>query len=61
METAKESDILRTPKQMHQQDLGHLKSLRYVDDDFMAVCPADNFEGLEQIIKELETEIMQLA
>ncbi len=38
-------------KQMHQQDLERLKSLRYMDDDFMAVCLADNFEGVELILR----------
>ena len=34
----------------HQQDLERLKSLRYLDDDFMTVCLADNFEGVELIL-----------
>ncbi len=38
-------------KQMHQQDLERLKSLRYMDDDFMAVCLADNFEGVGLILR----------
>ncbi len=32
-------------------DLGRLKSLRYMDDDFMSVCLADNFEGMELILR----------
>ena len=35
----------------HQQDLERLKSLRYMDDDFMTVCLADNFEGVELILR----------
>lgn len=34
----------------HQQDLERLKLLRYLDDDFMTVCLADNFEGVELIL-----------
>lgn len=41
----KEGDILSTIEQIHQQDLERLKSLRYMDDDFMTVCLADNYEG----------------
>ena len=37
--------------QTHQQDLERLKSLRYIDDDFMTVCLADNFEGVELILR----------
>ncbi|WP_277935278.1 hypothetical protein [Parablautia muri] len=40
-----------TTEQIHQEDLEHLKSLRYMDDDFMTVCLADNFEGLELILQ----------
>lgn len=36
---------MSTTEQMHQQDLERLKSLRYMDDDFMTVCLADNLEG----------------
>lgn len=36
---------------MHQQDLERLKSLRYMDDDFMTVCLADNLEGVELILR----------
>ena len=47
----KEDDILNTTDQTHQQDLERLKSLRYMDDDFMSVCLADNFEGVELILR----------
>ena len=40
-----------TTAQTHQQDLERLKSLRYMDDDFMTVCLADNFEGVELILR----------
>jgi len=49
---AKEGDIfLDTTEQIHQQDLERLKSLCYMDDDFMTVCLADNFEGVELILQ----------
>ena len=51
MRIVKEGDILSTTAQMHQQDLERLKSLRYMDDDFMTVCLADNFEGVELILR----------
>lgn len=35
MRIVKEGDILSTTAQMYQQDLERLKSLRYMDDDFM--------------------------
>ncbi|MCM1134841.1 MAG: hypothetical protein NC400_04615 [Clostridium sp.] len=38
-------------EQIHQEDLRRLKSLRYMDDDFMSVCLADNFEGVELILR----------
>ena len=41
---------MNTKEQIHQQDLQRLKSLRYMDDDFMTVCLADNFEGVELIL-----------
>ena len=44
-------DILSTTEQIHQQDLERLKSLRYMDDDFMTVCLADNLEGVELILR----------
>ena len=40
-----------TTEQTHQQDLERLKLLRYMDDDFMIVCLADNFEGVELILR----------
>ena len=42
---------MNTAEQTHQQDLERLKSLRYMDDDFMSVCLADNFEGVELILR----------
>ena len=42
---------MSTTEQTHQQDLERLKSLRYMDDDFMSVCLADNFEGVELILR----------
>ncbi len=42
---------MSTTEQVHQQDLERLKSLRYMDDDFMTVCLADNFEGVELILR----------
>ena len=42
---------MNTTEQTHQQDLERLKSLRYMDDDFMSVCLADNFEGVELILQ----------
>ena len=42
---------MNTVEQEHQQDLERLKSLRYMDDDFMSVCLADNFEGVELILR----------
>ena len=39
--------LLSITEQTYQQDLERLKSLRYMDDDFMTVCLADNFEGVE--------------
>ena len=43
--------MLNTTGQMHQEDLERLRSLRYMDDDFMTVCLADNFEGVELILQ----------
>lgn len=40
-----------TTEQTHYEDLERLKSLRYMDDDFMTVCLADNFEGVELILR----------
>ncbi|MCM1288630.1 MAG: hypothetical protein NC240_10005 [Clostridium sp.] len=42
---------MSTTEQMHQEDLERLKSLRYMDDDFMTVCLEDNFEGVELILQ----------
>ena len=42
---------MNTTEQTHQQDLERLKSLRYMDDDFMSVCLADNLEGVELILR----------
>ena len=42
---------MNTTEQTHQQDLERLKSLRYMDNDFMSVCLADNFEGVELILR----------
>ncbi len=43
--------FLDTVEQTHQQDLERLKSLCYMDDDFMTICLADNFEGVELILQ----------
>ena len=48
---AEEGDILSTTEQTHQEDLERLKLLRYIDDDFMTVCLADNYEGVELILR----------
>ena len=42
---------MSTTPQAHRQDLKRLKSLRYIDDDFMTVCLADNYEGVELILR----------
>ena len=42
---------MSTTAQIYQQDLERLKSLRYIDDDFMTVCLADNYEGVELILR----------
>ena len=42
---------MSTTAQTHQQDLERLKSLRYIDDDFMTVCLADNYEGIELVLR----------
>lgn len=48
----KEGDlILNIAEQTHKQDLERLQSLRYIDDDFMTVCLADNFDGVELILR----------
>lgn len=51
MKTVKEGDISSIEAQTHQQDLERLKLLRYMDDDFMTVCLADNYEGVELILQ----------
>ena len=43
--------FLSTTEQIHKQDLERLKSLQYMDDDFITVCLADNFEGVELILR----------
>lgn len=40
-----------TTTQIQQQDLERLKSPWYIDDDFVTVCLADNFEGVELILR----------
>lgn len=40
-----------TSEKLHRQDLERVKLLRYMDDDFMTVCLADNFEGVELILQ----------
>lgn len=42
---------MNTTERTHQQDLERLKLFRYMDDDFMTACLADNFEGIELILK----------
>ena len=42
---------MNTTEQIHRQDLERLQLLRYMDDDFMTVCLADNFEGVELIVQ----------
>lgn len=42
---------MNTTEQMHQEDLEHIKLFRYMDDDFMTVCLADDFEGVELILR----------
>ena len=51
MKTVKEGDVLSATAQTHKQDLERLKSLRYIDDDFMTVCLADNYEGIELVLR----------
>ena len=51
MKITKEGDILNTTAQIRQQDLDRLKLFRYIDDDFMTVCLADNYEGVELILR----------
>lgn len=42
---------MNTTEQMHQKDLERIRQLRYMDDSFMTVCLADNFEGVELILR----------
>ena len=42
---------MNTETQAHQQDLERLALLRYIDDDFMTVCLADNYEGVELVLR----------
>lgn len=42
---------MNTTENIHEQDLQRLQLLRYMDNDFMTVCLADNFEGLELILR----------
>ncbi|MCM1568423.1 MAG: PD-(D/E)XK nuclease family transposase [Roseburia sp.] len=42
---------MNTTEQTHQQDLERLRLFRYMDDDFMTACLADNFEGIELILR----------
>ncbi len=51
---------MNTTEQMHQQDLDRLQSLRYIDDDFMTVCLADNLEGVELILRILLKKDIQI-
>lgn len=38
-------------EQLRRQDLERLQSLRYIDDEFMTACLADNYEGVELILR----------
>lgn len=38
-------------EQTHQQDLQRIEAMRYMDDDFMTACLADNIEGVELILR----------
>ena len=38
-------------EQSHKKDLERLKLFRYIDDDFMTACLADNVEGVELILR----------
>lgn len=51
MKAVKEGNVLDTTEHTYQQDLERLKLLRYMDDNFMTVCLADNFEGVELILR----------
>lgn len=47
----KEGDFLSAATRIYKQDLERLKLFRYIDDDFMTVCLADNYEGVELILR----------
>ena len=42
---------MNTTEQMHQKDLERIRQFRYMDDTFMTVCLADNFEGVELMLR----------
>ena len=42
---------MNTKERTHGQDLQRLKLLRYMDDEFLTVCFADNLEDVELILK----------
>lgn len=42
---------MNTAEQTHLLDLQRLQSLRYMDDEFMSICLADNYEGVELILR----------
>ena len=42
---------MSTTTQTQEQDLERLNLLRYIDDDFMAVCLADNCESVKRILR----------
>ncbi len=47
----KDAILLNAVERMHQQDLERLQTLCYMDDDFMTACLADNYEGVELILR----------
>lgn len=47
----RDGELINMTEQTHQQDLQRVSLLRYMDDDFMTVCLADNFEGVELILR----------
>ena len=42
---------MNTTEQMHQKDLERIRQFRYMDDTFMTVCLAGNFEGVELMLR----------
>ncbi len=44
-------DILETAKHAHLRNPDRLQALRYMDDDFMTACLADDFESVELILR----------